>query len=123
MGLSPAYTVYAEELVPFGHGHPLWFPEPLPDASEVVVGDVGFTRGGRFVRLFNAMLPPHDRLNRNGVPFGFATLRVNATEFLHCNDHYLPAGPLCTDSVSCRKASIGGSVSTWVIVFEVAFYD
>jgi hypothetical protein len=40
------------------HGHALWEPDPRGLYNAVEVGDVGFIRGGYFIRLFNALRPP-----------------------------------------------------------------
>ncbi len=39
------------------YGTALWDPSPGPLYEAVEVGDVGYIRGGRFHRLFNALLP------------------------------------------------------------------
>ena len=37
-----AWTTYAQELYPLGHGHPMWFPEPEPEnPNGVHIGNVG----------------------------------------------------------------------------------
>ena len=49
-------------------GHALWDTNPGDDPS-VEVGDVGFTRQGKFHRLFNARYSAdHPSNNRFGVP-------------------------------------------------------
>lgn len=49
-------------------GHALWDPRPTNPDRSVQVGDVGFTREGRFHRLFNALLPADDPSHYYGVP-------------------------------------------------------
>ncbi|GJE97261.1 WD40 repeat domain-containing protein [Phanerochaete sordida] len=54
----PSY-VYAQELLPLGHGYPIWHPEPLPPNHIVPErGDVGYIHQGHFRRLFNSTKQP-----------------------------------------------------------------
>ena len=41
-------------------GHALWEPNPEVGQGPVEVGDVGYVREGKFIRLFNALLPASD---------------------------------------------------------------
>jgi hypothetical protein len=72
------YDTYREEL---GRryslfGYALWDPDP-GENPRVEVGDVGFTRRGRFHRLFNALLPEdHPTHARYGVPEHYEQLQV-----------------------------------------------
>lgn len=51
------------------YGHALWEPNPGDRYPAVAVGDVGFTREGRFHRLFNVLLSPkHPSHGIFGVP-------------------------------------------------------
>ena len=47
-----AYKIYEASLSELGSGCPLWYPEPHV-TGEPQIGDVGYVRGGAFVRLFN----------------------------------------------------------------------
>ncbi|GJE94292.1 WD40 repeat domain-containing protein [Phanerochaete sordida] len=47
-----AYKIYEASLSELGSGCPLWFPEPHV-TGEPQIGDVGYVRGGAFIRLFN----------------------------------------------------------------------
>src|SRR6267142_3301008 len=49
-------------------GHALWYPSPPTLYCPVEVGDVGFIRGGRFHRLFNALLSADHPSHKLGVP-------------------------------------------------------
>ena len=49
-------------------GHVLWDPSPQLLYCPVEVGDVGFIRGGRFHRLFNALLSADHPSHKFGVP-------------------------------------------------------
>lgn len=93
-----AAAVYAEQLLPKGHGYPLWIPEPDTPHDEVRIGDVGYIWEGSFCTLFNATLPESHHVNRNGVPEGFAMLEFS-TEFLRTRELYLPDGPVCSKTV------------------------
>lgn len=96
------YMVYAAELVGRGYGLPLWFPEPTSDvlSREVHLGDVGFVSEGRFYALFNTMHDDLHPLNRGGVPGDFARLYIDERMFVARQDHFLPAGPVYSTSVS-----------------------
>ncbi|EMD31369.1 hypothetical protein CERSUDRAFT_119761 [Gelatoporia subvermispora B] len=108
-----AYKIYAEQLFPLGHGHPLWEPEPTR-FGEVQIGDVGYLRGGAFHRLFNAFRPGDDPLNVDfGCPGGeeYRPLRVNDYLWRH-RSHAIPPGPLyskCMKEMSAdtQIASLG----------------
>ena len=59
-------------------GHALWEPDPGEEYPPVEVGDVGFTRQGKFHRLFNALLPAtHQSHQRFGVPERYEPLRLS----------------------------------------------
>ncbi len=60
---SPPYDVYREQLTSLCHGHALWDPDPAKVYEKVSVGDVGYTRGGYFVRMFNVLLEWDDPSN------------------------------------------------------------
>ncbi|GJE94295.1 WD40 repeat domain-containing protein [Phanerochaete sordida] len=47
-----AHKIYPACLSGLGYGYALWHPEPH-DTGEPQIGDVGYTREGAFVRLFN----------------------------------------------------------------------
>ena len=64
--------IYAKQLFHLGHGYPLWIPEPDKSGRELLVGDVGYLRGGKFKSLFNTMATAEDKLNGGGVPEGFS---------------------------------------------------
>ena len=76
---AAGWDIYAKELFQYGHGYPLWGPEPDTTYGEVRLGDVGYLREGRFCFLFNCL--PHleeesDRASRHsrGYPNGFKPL-------------------------------------------------
>ncbi|KAH9839012.1 uncharacterized protein C8Q71DRAFT_855664 [Rhodofomes roseus] len=72
-----AWDVYAQELLPLGHGYPLWDPRPDETAGEIEIGDVGYIEDGRFRRLFNPTLPRDDPANCAwGVPKDFRPLEI-----------------------------------------------
>ena len=50
------------------YGHALWEPSPPSLHSPVEIGDVGFVREGRFIRLFNALLSADHPSHQFGVP-------------------------------------------------------
>jgi hypothetical protein len=65
------YNIFRDELAikyP-AHGHALWNPSHEGLDSVVQVGDVGFTQYGKFIRLFNVLLPRDHPSHQNfGVP-------------------------------------------------------
>ena len=68
---AAGWDIYAKELFQYGHGYPLWGPEPDTTYGEVRLGDVGYLREGRFCFLFNTMRPQSDPINSGGVPENF----------------------------------------------------
>ena len=56
------YDIYRNQLsITYpSFGHALWDPAPEGVFGPVKVGDVGYVREGRFIRLFNALLPADD---------------------------------------------------------------
>lgn len=105
-----AATTYAEQLVGRGYGLPLWHPEPTK-FGEVQIGDVGYVDDGCFYRLFNAIRPASDPLNKWGVPENFVELVVNADFALHTEENYLQPGPVCTTSTAWKKTGAGVSAT------------
>ena len=60
----PPYDIYRDQLTSLFHGHALWEPGPITSTYEhVSIGDVGYVRTGRFVRMFNVLLPWDDPVN------------------------------------------------------------
>lgn len=99
-----AAAVYAEQLLPRGHGYPLWIPEPDTTDNQVRIGDVGYIWEGSFCTLFNATLPASHPVNRNGVPKGFVPLEFDTAELVRTRDTYLPDAPVCSQYVRCLTA-------------------
>ena len=96
--MSRTSDIYARGLFHYGHGFPVWDPQPT-DSGEVLIGDVGYMEDGQFFRLFNAMRPADDPVNQRwGVPDGFVPLTVDPRSFTR-RDGAIPAGPLCSRSV------------------------
>lgn len=115
---TPAYAVYADQLIHLGHGHPLWQPEPPEKLGEVQIGDVGVLQEGCFYRLFNAMYSHDDPINiESGVPDGFEVLKVADRRLLiQSKDEFLQPGALHATSVTLRKVSGELSLSPYVPV-------
>jgi hypothetical protein len=65
------YDIFRDELAlkyP-AYGHALWVPSPGGLYLSVQVGDVGFICEGKFIRLFNVLLPRDHPSHENfGVP-------------------------------------------------------
>ena len=64
------YDIFREQLAMKypAYGYALWEPNPSRLYHLVEVGDVGFIRGGRFHRLFNALLSADHPSHNSGVP-------------------------------------------------------
>ncbi|OCH91641.1 hypothetical protein OBBRIDRAFT_728460 [Obba rivulosa] len=114
-----AYKIYAEQLFPLGHGHPLWEPEPTR-FGEVQIGDVGYMRGGAFHRLFNALRPADDPANVEfGCPGGEDYRPLRVSDYLwRERRHAIPSGPLYSKSMKEMSAdaqvsspAVGGGLS------------
>ena len=116
--MAPAHVIYADEMRNLKHGtvllqsvnvqvslnvaskgYPLWEPE-----CQVSIGDVGYTRDGRFCRLFNASLAPGDPQNEFGVPEGYQPFQLDQRAMVHST---LPPGPMCSGSVTKFGADVG----------------
>ncbi|KIP05418.1 hypothetical protein PHLGIDRAFT_14562 [Phlebiopsis gigantea 11061_1 CR5-6] len=106
--MPAAARVYAEQLLPRGHGLPLWEPEPS-ELGEVEIGDVGFIDEGGFCRIFSTTRHKDDPANVFGVPEGFSPLEYNERALRHTSIDYLLPGPIYSSSM--RQFSIGGGPS------------
>ncbi|EIW56314.1 uncharacterized protein TRAVEDRAFT_128116 [Trametes versicolor FP-101664 SS1] len=72
----PIHHVYTEQLLPLGHGFPLWDAEPEDKKFEVEIGTVGRIDSGKFWLLFNAMKPADDPYQKHGVPATYEPLSI-----------------------------------------------
>ena len=104
-----ASNVYAEELSVYGHGRPLWIPEPV-GGEEIRLGDVGYIdRDGQFHRIFNMTVGPEHPYNRYGVPEGFIPLPI-PPHLVQIRRNHLPLGPISSASIrSCQLGAQRGS--------------
>jgi hypothetical protein len=77
------YDIFRDELAlkyP-AHGHALWDPSREGLYSAVQVGDVGFIRRGKFIRLFNILLPRDHPSHENfGVPEYYEPLKLKMSK-------------------------------------------
>ena len=86
-------------------GHALWEPDPGEEYPPVEVGDVGFTRQGKFHRLFNALLPEnHQSHQRFGVPEHYEPLLLSVSN--HIDRGTLNPNNFCSYGVTVES---GGS--------------
>jgi hypothetical protein len=92
------YDNYRDQLANLYHGHALWVPDPAGLYDRVRVGDVGFTKQGHFLRMFNALLPDHDAAQVYGVPEGFVPL--NMGPFQNIRTLNLQQGDYCSNTVT-----------------------
>ncbi|KAH9066175.1 hypothetical protein EDB87DRAFT_1732214 [Lactarius vividus] len=78
------YNTFREQLA-IAHpafGHALWEPDP-GQYPPVQVGDVGFTRDGKFHRLFNVLLPANDPSHQSrGTPDGHEPLPLRLQDHI-----------------------------------------
>ena len=85
---SAPWNIYAEQLLPLGYGHALWYPEPAKaDDREVHIGDVGYLHDGQLRPLFNTMslVPgeqraegtPTNRVPPDLAPFDLPSVRIS----------------------------------------------
>jgi len=79
------------------HGHALWHP------TSVDVGDVGYIRGGIFIRLFNALHPEDHPSNLEfGVPDDHEPLSPKVSNHLKIGT--LKRGHYCSAGVNITQA-------------------
>ena len=106
------YDTYREELGKAYSlfGYALWDPDP-GQYSRVRVGDVGYTQGGKFHRLFNALLSEDDlsrqRL-RYGPPEHYEQLRVSFPD--HIDRGYLAPNDLHSSGITKTSGGFSGIV-------------
>lgn len=111
--MPPSATIYAEELHHYGHGHPLWSPEPTRNLDgrerDVQLGDVGhIDEDGCFWRLFNITVDSDHEWNGGRVPVGFVPLKI-PQHLKTFKEDYLNPGALSSKSMRARAG--GASLS------------
>ena len=71
-----------------GYGYALWEPNPVRLYPAIQVGDVGCVHHGKFLRLFNALLPAnHPFHEKSGVPESHEPLKPNIADHINTNTH------------------------------------
>ena len=106
------YDTYREELAKAhpGFGYALWNPSPgEQDPPQPGVGDVGFIRGGRFHRLFNALLPESQKCF--GTPEYHEPLQPKGQDHIYCED--LNPNTLYSFGVNSTSGGFGVSTTTY----------
>ena len=91
------YDIYRDQLADTypAFGHALWEPSLDGEHGPVKFGDVGYTRQGKFHRLFNALLPT-DHPSHRGIPLPeyHEPLVPNVSDHIDTGilkpDHYCP---------------------------------
>ncbi|KAH9066182.1 hypothetical protein EDB87DRAFT_1678933 [Lactarius vividus] len=87
------------------YGHALWEPDPGEQYPPVETGDVGFTRQGRFHRLFNVLLPDdHPSHERFSVPAHHETLQPPMST--HLDRGILQPSNLCSHGVTVTAGGL-----------------
>ncbi|KAH9970598.1 hypothetical protein BGW80DRAFT_1461197 [Lactifluus volemus] len=106
------YNIFRDELAikyP-AYGHALWDPSPCREGldSAVQVGDVGFTRDGRFIRLFNVLLPRDHPSHENfGVPEYHEPLKLKMSN--HKYSSRLSPNNFCSRAVKPDRDEISAA--------------
>lgn len=120
MSMIKAAQVYAQELSQYGHGLPLWTPEPA-DCHGICIGDVGYIdEDGQFHRLFNVTVDASHALNAYGVPEDFEPLRF-PSRLLHAKDKQLPPGAITSKTVQKHEIEattamyVNANITIWLI--------
>lgn len=84
------YDIFRDQLAikyPF-YGHALWEPNPGGLYHAIEVGDVGYILRGKFLRLFNVLLPAdHPSHQRSGVPESHAPLNPSIADHIDSSTH------------------------------------
>jgi len=104
--------IYADKLMPFGHGHPLWRPEPASysyGTTEVMIGDVGYLHNGGFYRIFNTTLSKGHPTNSSCAPDGFEKLKFDEGD-VRKEENYIIRGLLASKGV--MHASVPENLKT-----------
>ncbi|GJE99314.1 WD40 repeat domain-containing protein [Phanerochaete sordida] len=85
--------IYAKSLEVLGLGYALWRPEPDPALGETHLGDVGFVRQGKFVRLLNFDVSAAEKKVTRWVP-PFSNIEAPPDNALPIDrtENMLPAG-------------------------------
>jgi hypothetical protein len=107
--------MYAKLLLPKGHGHPLWIPEPdenLPSEYRergLSIGDVGIiTPGGGFDVLFNACQPATHPINNDSVPEGFVPFMLGDGDIVKEPSKHSPGTVITSsdaeDGIGCHTS-------------------
>jgi hypothetical protein len=88
------YNIFREQMgIRFPtYGHALWDSRPEEPGKHVKMGDVGFIRGGKFHRLFNALSPEGEQL-----PSGFQQLVPKSPH--RVSETYLNRGRYCSNGI------------------------
>ncbi|KAI9458114.1 hypothetical protein F5148DRAFT_332843 [Russula earlei] len=99
------YEIFREQLATKypAFGHALWVPNSEGPDSCVEVGDVGYTREGKFHRLYNALLPANHPSHRKlGAPRDHEPLIPNPSD--HIKTSTLESGHYCSRGVCVAAA-------------------
>lgn len=95
------------------YGHALWEPNPGGLQPAVEIGDVGCILQGKFLRLFNVLLPAnHPSHEKSGVPESYEPLKPSIPD--HLNSNTLGPENLCSAGVTESSAHPGGVGQTSV---------
>ena len=101
--------IYSSQLWRYGHGMPLWSPEPVENEGEVRIGDVGHVdEDGQFHRLFNVTVSAEHPINGGATPDNFELLHW-PEQLIYTQPNCLEAGPIVSEGVKSAQVSAGVS--------------
>jgi hypothetical protein len=109
--------IYAQKLLPKGHGYPMWTPQPLldlPDAYKaqgIAIGDVGrITASGAFDYLFNICQPANASVNEEGmIPDNFEQVELTPRDL--ADENFRPPGSDIS-STSIKSTTFNANLSS-----------
>lgn len=107
---APA-EVYAKQLFSLNYGYPLWNPEPPAHEGEVLIGDVGFVKNGTFYRMFNAIRPSDDPVNKDGVPEGYTPFQFRSEKSCISRPAAIKRGVLHSRTIKKHDVEVSASES------------
>lgn len=93
------------------YGHALWEPNPGGLYHSIEVGDVGYTLHGKFLRLFNILLPAdHPSHEKSGVPESHEPLKPSIAD--HIDRSTLGPKNFCSAGVTESADRAHGATQT-----------
>ncbi|KAH9919048.1 uncharacterized protein B0H18DRAFT_912562 [Fomitopsis serialis] len=112
MAATVPHEVYAQQLVKYGWGYPLWEPEPEEPWDEILIGDVGYFERGGFCRLFNAIEDSDGHIQTRKYPPGIERFDPgpDPSSSVRRKTNAVSEGPHASATV--RRVEIGAGVGS-----------